>query len=413
MYPNLPTVELVLPPPIEGDSGLTAISLVDRPAIGVDFVLFNVGGKPVPKPLKLHFDAEKGIVTGPILIPNQPVYRAPTEQYKKGYCCYMTPETIQKSVQMFFAQGKTVSLNIMHDPLQRCSGFIFETWIKEHATVDKSELHFPGLPVGTAFISVQLTDSPTIERVKSGELAGFSMEGYFREIERQILLQQQAQPPTPKKQQMAQQKPTPKTPAKGTPAKGSRAQRWAKAFLNLFQEMEAAEEEMAAEQQVTAMDASGNEVSLTVDANGQVAVVLPDGSPAMLQLVVAENGEPPAEAGAAGEAEPGPGAGTEPVANPMDVAALRAEFKGQKMTESDKLMLMMAQEIIGLKEQLAEMNREPAGPPAKAAPPQKPMRQSFKQQGTPPKKDDFTAMVAERMEGLKEERINPNKGGGK
>lgn len=404
MFPNLPTVELVLPPP-QADCGLIAISLVDRPAIGVDFVLFSEGGQLRPKPLKLFFDAEQGIVTGPILIPNQPVLRAPTEEYPEGYACYMTVDTIKKAVQMFFAQGKTCAIDIMHDPMRRCSGFIFETWIKAHMEMDKSNIHFPGLPVGTAFISVQINDEPTLEAIRNGELAGFSMAGYFDMMKSAGIQQRSenpndmAQQPPQKKNQAAAKagKPTAKADAKG--------KNFLQRFMQLFEDMGMAAEEMAAET-VTATDVDGNEVTLPLDANGGLAIKMSDGTPAMLALET-----PAAEAaeeGAAGEAEPGPGSTTEAVDNPMDVAALRAEFRGVKLTPENQLLLMMAERMASLEEQLNQLHDQPAGPPAKG-PSQKNMRQSFART-EPPKKETLKDVVDERMAKLREERLAKKNG---
>ena len=54
-----------------------------------------------------------------------------------------------------------------------------ESWIVENSTNDKSNLYGYELPVGTWFVTMRVLNDEVWERIKSGELKGLSIEGYF------------------------------------------------------------------------------------------------------------------------------------------------------------------------------------------------------------------------------------------
>jgi hypothetical protein len=58
---------------------------------------------------------------------------------------------------------------------------IVESWIIEDAEMDKSKLYGFDLPKGTWMIAMKVDNEETWAKVKSGELKGFSIEGYFAE----------------------------------------------------------------------------------------------------------------------------------------------------------------------------------------------------------------------------------------
>jgi hypothetical protein len=54
-----------------------------------------------------------------------------------------------------------------------------ESWIVEDSKNDKSNLYGYELPKGTWFVSMRVNNDEVWERIKSGELKGLSIEGYF------------------------------------------------------------------------------------------------------------------------------------------------------------------------------------------------------------------------------------------
>ena len=55
-----------------------------------------------------------------------------------------------------------------------------ETWIKEDDTHDKSLMYgFDDMPIGTWFGMAKINDDDTWEKIKAGEVKGFSIEGRY------------------------------------------------------------------------------------------------------------------------------------------------------------------------------------------------------------------------------------------
>ena len=63
---------------------------------------------------------------------------------------------------------------------ERVSGVLtVESWIIEDPKMDKSTLYGFSLPKGTWMVSMRISNSELWEEIKSGNLKGLSIEGYF------------------------------------------------------------------------------------------------------------------------------------------------------------------------------------------------------------------------------------------
>ena len=91
----------------DNDLGLQAISLVDKPAIEQDFLLFN------DEHICFAKDDEKQIISGPALIAEMPIYR----RNAKGEEFYVifNKETIAKLVERYSKNGLFNIVNLQHD----------------------------------------------------------------------------------------------------------------------------------------------------------------------------------------------------------------------------------------------------------------------------------------------------------
>ena len=68
----------------------------------------------------------------------------------------------------------------------RVSGVLtVESWIKEGDS-DKSKLYGYDLPNGTWFVKMKIENDELWEKIKSGELKGLSIEGYFTDKMEQL-----------------------------------------------------------------------------------------------------------------------------------------------------------------------------------------------------------------------------------
>lgn len=160
------TYEILFNP--EEKEGVFAISLVEHPAIEVDFVALS---KEV---LQLKtIDEDKRILMGAVLIPDKVIPR-------DGYNIVFSKETIKLSQEYFFKRNNNKNSTIEHDANQFVDGFtIIESWIKEDNEKDKSNLYGYDLPVGTWFAMAKVDNDEAWAKVKSGEVKGFSIDGYF------------------------------------------------------------------------------------------------------------------------------------------------------------------------------------------------------------------------------------------
>jgi hypothetical protein len=151
--------------------GIDAISIVDRPAIELDFIAL--------KEQKLAFaeaDADKRILLGPALVPDKPIYRRNGED---EFYVYFSKGTVRKASELYLKHGNQANHTLEHE--HTINGLtVVESWMVENKEKDKSALYGLDVPVGTWMVAVKV-DNEAIwqEWVKEGKVKGFSIEGYF------------------------------------------------------------------------------------------------------------------------------------------------------------------------------------------------------------------------------------------
>ncbi|QDP55469.1 MAG: putative peptidase [Prokaryotic dsDNA virus sp.] len=153
---------------------IDAISLVTDPAIEVDFVYFN---KEKSNLTLAKIDEEKRMLVSPALIPNKNIYRynADTDE---NYYVYFSKETVRKASEMYLKHNNHHKATYQHE--QRVGGVLtVESWIKEDMKYDKSLAYGFDLPLGTWFVKMKIQNEEMWQKIKSGELKGLSIEGYF------------------------------------------------------------------------------------------------------------------------------------------------------------------------------------------------------------------------------------------
>jgi hypothetical protein len=158
----------------EGENeGVYAISLVSDPAIGVQFLALAKQTE-----LKLAtVNEEQRILVGPILIPEQLIYR---NQDGHEFNIKFTSETIKQVHRNFVMQGYQNNSTIEHSGKQIEDVTFIETWIKEDEVHDKSVLYGFSEQVGTMFGLMKVNnDEIWNDYVKTGKVKGFSIDGVF------------------------------------------------------------------------------------------------------------------------------------------------------------------------------------------------------------------------------------------
>lgn len=160
------------------DFGVFTVSLVDKPAIIAEYMVFNEEGKQ-------HFkfqvtDKEKRIVTGAVMIPSMPIYRK--DETRGEFYVMANKSTIETAAMQFMKRGLTQSVNMMHEANLIPEGvFIFESWLIDRERGTQEPKGFKQCPEGTWFMSMKIeNDEVWNEFIKTGMLRGFSIEGNFR-----------------------------------------------------------------------------------------------------------------------------------------------------------------------------------------------------------------------------------------
>lgn len=157
----------------QDNQGVYAISLVNDPAIGVNFITLSN-----QKELKLAtVNEEQRILMGAILIPEQPIYR---NQDGKEFNIVFPKETIKQVQQNFALKGYQNNSTLEHSGEQIENVTFVESWIKEDEVHDKSVHYGFNEPVGTWFGLMKINnDVIWNEYVKTGKVKGFSIDGVF------------------------------------------------------------------------------------------------------------------------------------------------------------------------------------------------------------------------------------------
>jgi hypothetical protein len=160
----------------EQKEGVFGVSLVENPAIEVDFVALS---KEEESLIQLQtIDEDKQILVGAVLIPNKVIPRITPEGVP--YNIVFPKETIALAQEYFFKRNNQHNSTIEHDLFQFIDGFtIIESWIKEDTAMDKSNLYGFNAPVGTWFAMAKVDNPEVWQKVKSGEVKGFSIDAYF------------------------------------------------------------------------------------------------------------------------------------------------------------------------------------------------------------------------------------------
>ena len=153
----------------DNDLGLQAISLVDKPAIEQDFLLFS------DEHICFSKDDEKQIISGPALIAEMPIYR----RNAKGEEFYVVfnKETIAKLVERYSKNGLFNIVNLQHDhSLFTENAILVESYFidKERGIAPKE---YGNLTDGSWVVSFKIEDKDLWEQIKNGnDLNGFSVE---------------------------------------------------------------------------------------------------------------------------------------------------------------------------------------------------------------------------------------------
>ena len=124
-------------------------------------------------------DDEEMIVTGPAMVPNQLILRK--DEMGNPFHVYFSKDTIKKIAKKFFEYNKQNNTDVNHDDNITTGNTLLESWIVDDPNMDKSKAMGFNVPAGTWFTTYKINDEETWQKIKSGELNGYSIAGNFIE----------------------------------------------------------------------------------------------------------------------------------------------------------------------------------------------------------------------------------------
>lgn len=157
------------------ESETYAISIVESPAIEETLVALEE-----QKEIKVQLaNDEKHMVYSAVLVPDKPIYRR-NEDGDEFYVEF-TKESIEHMSQQFFKEYKQNEVTLDHETMAS-DVTVVESWLKSDLFKDKSVALGlnESLPIGTWFVGMKVNQIDVWDRVKSGELRGFSVESLIR-----------------------------------------------------------------------------------------------------------------------------------------------------------------------------------------------------------------------------------------
>ena len=150
------------------EDGVNIISLVEFPAVERNFIQLS-------KEVKLSLNEEKRELLGVALIPDMPIYR---RDEQGEYYVTFSAEAIRKAAIDFYKKLNVNMADVEHSHDMENGITYFQSLI-----IDKGQgicpTAFKDLPDGTWIVGCKIDNDEVWNAVKSGEVKGFSIDGYF------------------------------------------------------------------------------------------------------------------------------------------------------------------------------------------------------------------------------------------
>tara|TARA_R110002167_G_scaffold34802_1_gene111284 strand:- start:243 stop:1352 length:1110 start_codon:yes stop_codon:yes gene_type:complete len=119
------------------------------------------------------------IITGPAMTPNVLIPRKDEEG--NTFHVMFSAETIEKISRKFLEESKHNNTDINHDDSVTTENTLLESWLVKDPEMDQSKAMNFDVPKGTWFVSYKINNKDTWQKIKNGELNGFSITGQFIE----------------------------------------------------------------------------------------------------------------------------------------------------------------------------------------------------------------------------------------
>lgn len=168
---------------IQSELEVNFIGLVDRPAIEKNFQAF----KNNEHKAQFSLNEEKRIISGPAMVADMPLYRKDNELGE--YYVVFDKKSIRTIVEKFSAKGFLNNFNLFHDEKQQVSDVtIFNSFISDVELGIQPLKGFEDTADGSWFISAKVNNDAVWQKVKAGEIKGFSIEGLFTYVPKRVVM---------------------------------------------------------------------------------------------------------------------------------------------------------------------------------------------------------------------------------
>ena len=155
------------------DEGIYSISLVDEPATQKNFVCFKEDKEYQTFSIQ---DEEQHIISGVVMTANTPIYRRDEDGFE--YYLTFSPETIKLMSEKLFADNNQNHIDILHNGQLIDGLYLLELFIKD-SSKGISPSYLDDVPEGSLIASYKVRNDEVWDKIKGGELNGFSLAGWF------------------------------------------------------------------------------------------------------------------------------------------------------------------------------------------------------------------------------------------
>lgn len=155
------------------DTGMFVVSLVDEPAVEVDFLAFDKQTEQLEFAIQ---DEEQRKVLGVVMIPNKLIYRRDSNGFE--YFIKYEPDTIHQMVEKFFRDVNPNNVDTDHN-FELVEGVVLSQAFFKNTEKGINPAGFEDLPDDTLFFEYHILNDEIWNGIKEGTWKGFSLAGYF------------------------------------------------------------------------------------------------------------------------------------------------------------------------------------------------------------------------------------------
>jgi hypothetical protein len=328
----------------DDETGMVAISLVDDPAVEINWQYFNDDKKPM---LFAVQDDEKRLVRGVIMECDKLIYRRDASGFE--YYIQFDAPTIRLMAQKYLRDGFQNNVDTMHDG-NLVNGVELVQWFISDKDNGVNPIGFEDVNDHSLFAEFHILNDEIWNSIKEGTFRGFSLEGFFEPVEVKMQINKKSNTVTMSKLNAIR----------------TLLQKALMAFERISTDKALIEfdgEEIEVGMAVHGVDEENNPFNLEdgeYKAEDGTIYVIADGKVAEIREVEKEP-EAPAE-------EPAPEAPQETVENaeevPQSEEEPEADPRDQRIADLEAEVARLEEENGALKERIAELENKPAANPA-------------------------------------------------